>query len=105
LSLAGELIYVRWPHAEGEVGMPRPALVLEGPDAEGELVLMKGTGQSHYPSATRIGPEELDLLQSGWNCRAACRAFFQRCLNPAELELLGSGLQAHIRPVAEGFIP
>jgi CDP-4-dehydro-6-deoxyglucose reductase, E1 len=59
LSLAGELIYVRWPHAEAEGSRPRPALVLEGPDAQGDLLLMKLTGRTCYPTAMLIHSDDL----------------------------------------------
>jgi hypothetical protein len=53
---------VAWPFAEGGGAKHRPALVIEGPDAQGDITLLKVTGNSMYPDSVRV---EMSDLESG----------------------------------------
>src|SRR5665647_1181630 len=59
--LAGTLVYLPWEHSDDGRSKNRPGLVLEGPDEQGDLLLLKVTGQSRYPNAIKI--EQSDLTQ------------------------------------------
>lgn len=61
----GDLVYIHWPHTDDGQSKHRPAMVLEAPDAQGDVQLVKLTGKSHYPGAVQI--ENSDLEQGELN--------------------------------------
>lgn len=56
---AGNLVYVIWPHAETGVVKKSPALVLDGPDWQGDVTVLKVTGNPHYQNAVRLNESDL----------------------------------------------
>ena len=54
----GSLVYVQWPHGDTNERKNRPALVLDGPDWQGDVTLLKVTGKHHYQNTVRLdGPD------------------------------------------------
>ena len=57
----GNLVYVLWPHGDTDEAKNRPALVLDGPDLQGDVILLKVTGKPHYQNIVRF--ESSDLVE------------------------------------------
>jgi CDP-4-dehydro-6-deoxyglucose reductase, E1 len=58
---SGDLVYVSWPHGDTDKEKNRPALVLDGPDGQGDVILLKVTGKPRYQDIVRL--ESSDLLE------------------------------------------
>jgi CDP-4-dehydro-6-deoxyglucose reductase, E1 len=59
MGLAGRVVVIDWPHAETAGSKPRPAVILQEPDGQGDTLLVKMTGQSRYEDAFAIEPSDL----------------------------------------------
>lgn len=57
----GDLVYVLWPHSDTDGAKNRPALVLDGPDLQGDVTLLKVTGSARYQETVKI--ESSDLVE------------------------------------------
>lgn len=57
----GDLVYVLWPHSDTDGAKNRPALVLDGPDLQGDVTLLKVTGNARYQDTVKI--ESSDLVE------------------------------------------
>jgi len=55
----GNLVYVLWPHGDTDEGKNRPALILDGPDWQGDVTLLKVTGKTHYQNTVRLDGADL----------------------------------------------
>jgi len=55
----GNLVYVLWPHGDTDEVKNRPALILDGPDWQGDVTLLKVTGKSHYQNSVRLDGADL----------------------------------------------
>ncbi|MEI8294339.1 MAG: lipopolysaccharide biosynthesis protein RfbH [bacterium] len=55
----GNLVYVLWPHSDTDDGKNRPAVVLDGPDWQGDVTLLKVTGKPHYQNTVRLDGTDL----------------------------------------------
>jgi CDP-6-deoxy-D-xylo-4-hexulose-3-dehydrase len=55
----GNLVYVLWPHGDTDEVKNRPALVLDGPDWQGDVTLLKVTGKPHYQNSVRLDGADL----------------------------------------------
>lgn len=58
--MQGELVYVAWPFAEGGAEKHRPALLVDGPDKQGDVLLLKVTGKSTYPDSLKVETGDLE---------------------------------------------
>ena len=56
----GDLVYILWPHCDAGAAKNRPALVIEGPDVQGDVVLLKVTGNARYAEAVPITSDDVD---------------------------------------------
>lgn len=57
----GDLVYVLWPHSDTDGAKNRPALVLDGPDLQGDVTLLKVTGNARYQDTVKL--ENSDLVE------------------------------------------
>ena len=57
----GDLVYVIWPHSDTDGAKNRPALVLDGPDLQGDVSLLKVTGNARYQDTVKL--ENSDLVE------------------------------------------
>jgi len=57
----GDLVYVLWPHSDTDGAKNRPALVLDGPDLQGDVSLLKVTGNARYQDTVKL--ENSDLVE------------------------------------------
>ena len=65
----GSLVYVLWPHGDTDEGKNRPALILNGPDWQGDVTLLKVTGKPHYQNTVRLDGADLvkgELFKSSY---------------------------------------
>lgn len=53
------MVYVRWPHSDATEPKPRPALIVDGPDRQGDLALLKITGRAGYENAVALDTPDL----------------------------------------------
>jgi CDP-4-dehydro-6-deoxyglucose reductase, E1 len=101
---AGRFYYVEWPHSDvaGPGGQKifkgRPALAIAAPDQQGDLTLLKVTGQP-YPGAVRI--EQSDLRAGKLKKPSYVRV--DRALTTNVATLTDWGAQLHDSKVAEIF--
>lgn len=56
---AGSFVSINWPHSDTGGGKPRPGLVVTGPDAQGDVVLLKVTGNPSYEGAIKVENSDL----------------------------------------------
>src|SRR5438874_10732226 len=59
--MRGELVYVAWPHSDSDTAKNFPALVLDGPDEQGDLILLKITGNGNYPDSLPLDTSDLAI--------------------------------------------
>ena len=55
----GSLVYVIWPHSDIGEDKRRPSLILDGPDWQGDVTLLKVTGKSHYQDTVSLSKSDL----------------------------------------------
>ena len=56
---AGQFVVINWPHTNQTKSKCRPALVLEEPDGQGDLRLLKVTSRSHHEACVEVFPTNL----------------------------------------------
>jgi CDP-6-deoxy-D-xylo-4-hexulose-3-dehydrase len=55
----GSLVYILWPHSDTGASKPRPAFVLTAPDHQGDVTLLKVTGNPTYAGSVPLENEDL----------------------------------------------
>jgi CDP-6-deoxy-D-xylo-4-hexulose-3-dehydrase len=59
MQWAGQFVVIDWPFTDQSTSKRRPALVLEEPDAYGDLQLLKVTSRSHHDPHLEVGEADL----------------------------------------------
>lgn len=95
--MQGELVTLIGPAAAGEPLTPWPALVLEGPDAEGVLTVLPGAGGADSPAVVRL--EQGDLATG--TLAQPCFVRLDRPSTVRESQVGRPGLRVGDRKLAE----
>ena len=87
---AGQFVVILWPFIDQTGSKRRPALVLDEPDAQGDLTLLKVTSRRHHEDCVEVSPTDLaegQLKQLSYVRITRSMVVHQSQLNPVGVQL------------------
>ena len=90
---AGQFVVINWPHTDQTKSKRRPALVLEKPDGQGDLRLLKVTSRSHHEACVEVAPT--DLAEGKLRTTSYIRINHSMVLHQSQLTAVGVRLASH----------
>ena len=94
---AGQFVVIHWPYTDQTKSKRRPALVLEEPDGQGDLRLLKVTSRSHHEACVEVAPT--DLAEGKLRTTSYIRINHSMVLHQSQLKAVGVRLAS--RKLAE----
>jgi hypothetical protein len=90
---AGQFVVINWPYADQAKSKRRPALVLEEPDGQGDLRLLKVTTRSHHEACVEVALA--DLAEGQLRTTSYIRINHSMMLHQSQLKAVGVRLASH----------
>ena len=90
---AGQFIVTNWPYTDQTKSKRRPALVLDEPDGQGDLRLLKVTSRSHYEACVEVAPK--DLAEGQLRTTSYIRINHSMMLHQSQVKAVGVRLASH----------
>ena len=90
---AGQFVVINWPYADQAKSKRRPALVLEEPDGQGDLRLLKVTSRSHHEACVEVALA--DLAEGQLRTTSYIRINHSMMLHQSQLKAVGVRLASH----------
>jgi CDP-6-deoxy-D-xylo-4-hexulose-3-dehydrase len=90
---AGQFVVIHWPYTDQSRGKRRPALVLDEPDGQGDLRLLKVTSRSHHEACVEVAPT--DLAEGQLRTTSYIRINHSMVLHQSQLKAVGVRLASH----------
>ena len=90
---AGQFVLINWPYTDRSKGKSQPALVLDEPDRQGDLRLLKVTSRSHHEGCVEVAPT--DLAEGQLRTTSYIRINHSMMLHQSQLKAVGVRLASN----------